>query len=143
MFGYHGNVCKIVRLNFFHRPCVGSTHSYLHFDTKYTIPLWVSFGYKLHFSCFGHFEDLVTQPINTLQMTYHGKTFLFLVVIAQKQLSYGLVVSISITSTSLWGICNNILPPPYCYLGKNAPPPLLGQETCAVLGAYTPEMLPW
>ena len=142
MFGYHGNVCKIVRLNFFHRLCVGSTHSYLQFDTKNTIPLWVSFGYKLHFSCSGHFEHLVIQPINTLQMTYHGKTFLFLVVIAQKQLSYGLVVSISITSTSLWGICNNILPPPYCYLGKNAPP-LLGQETCAVLGAYTPEMLPW
>ena len=34
-------------------------------------------------------------------------------------------------------------PLPTVIWAKNAPPPLLEQETCAVLDAYTPEMLPW
>lgn len=142
MFGYHGNVCKIDRLNFFHRPCVDSIQPYLHFDTKNTIPLWLTFGYKLYFTCFGGFEDLVTQPINTLQMRYRGKIFLFLVVITPKKLSHGLVLSILTTCTSLWGIWNNKLTPSLLVLGQKTPPPLLEQETCAVFGAYMPELLP-
>ena len=126
MFGYHGNVCKIDRLNFFHRPCVDSIQPYLHFDTKNTIPLWLTFGYKLYFTCFGGFEDLVTQPINTLQMRYRGKIFLFLVVITPKKLSHGLVLSILTTCTSLWGIWNNKLTPSLLLFGQKTPPPSFG-----------------
>ena len=57
-------------------------------------------------------------------MRCRGGIFLFLVVVTPKKLSYGLVLSKSTTSTSLLGICNNELTPPFCYLGKKRPPPL-------------------
>ena len=81
MFGYHGNVCKIDRLNFFHMPCVDSTQSYLHFDTKQPYFYGLLLDTSSIFSCLGGFEDLVTQLINTLQMRYRGRIFLFLVVV--------------------------------------------------------------
>ena len=56
MFGYHGNMRKIDRLNLFHLSCVDSTQSYLHFDTKQ--PYFYSFLLDTSsiFSWLGGFE---------------------------------------------------------------------------------------